>query len=398
MNIQFRNGATPTRFWNVTTDEDVDSATLTLYGDVVSRQPVDVWTGEPDAAQYITPEGFAEDLEKIKNKANITIKINSLGGDVYTALAIHNSLKALAGTKTVIVDGIAASAASVIAMAGDKIKMYAGSLMMIHNVSALLYDWFTIAELKKVIKSFDANERALAAIYDAKTKLGVDAIRGMMDRETWMTGSDAVEKGFADELVQGEGPDVQFSAANRILMVNGIRHNTDGIHVPDIPSIKPMASAGTATAAASQQPVHNPTEGGGTMENIENVEGLRAAYPELVAQIEAEAAAKAVADDRARIQEIEEIQDTIGDAALVASAKFVKPTNAAALALEAMKRAKSAGLEFMKNRAAEQAPAAQVKASATQAEDPAALAAANKADEAKEIERMTNLYKQAFNK
>ena len=381
-----------TRFWNVVTDEKEDSATLTLYGDVVSRHPVDWVTGEPDGAQYICPEDFAEDLEKIKDKREITIKINSVGGDVYTAIAIHNALKALTGIKTVIVDGIAASAASVIAMAGDKIKMYAGSLMMIHNVSALLYDWYTITDLKKIIRSFDAIERAVSAIYDGKTKLGADSIRTLMDRETWMTGAEAVAKGFADELVEGEAPDIAFSASSRLLMVNGVRHNTEGLHVPNLPCIKPLASAATAPAVAQLKPEEDEKEGVKAMDEIKNVEDLRAKFPELVAQIEAEAVAK----DRARIQEIEEIADTIGDAELVASAKFVKPTNAAALALAAMKKQAALGAEFINKRKAEQAPADKVQAAARTEEDPAAIAEATKAQEADAIKNTADLYKKIF--
>ena len=383
---------TAARFWNVVTDEQEDSATITLYGDVVSRHPVDWVTGDPDGAQYICPEDFADDLEKIKDKRAITIKINSVGGDVYTAIAIHNALKALTGIKTVIVDGIAASAASVIAMAGDKIKMYAGSLMMIHNVSALLYDWYTIADLKKFIRNFDAVERAVSAIYDGKTKLGVDSIRALMDRETWMTGAEAVAKGFADELVEGEAPDIAFSASSRLLLVNGVRHNTGGLHVPNLPCIKPLASAATAPAVAQLKPEEDEKEGVKAMDEIKNVEDLRAQFPELVAQIEAEAVAK----DRARIQEIEEIADTIGDAELVASAKFVKPTNAADLALAAMKKQAALGAEFINKRKAEQAPADKVQAAARTEEDPAAIAEATKAQEADAIKNTADLYKKIF--
>lgn len=384
-------GKAPARFWNIAADDGSESATITLYGDVVSARPLK-WTGEPDDGQYITPEGFAEDLATIRDKKAVTIKINSVGGDLYTALAIHNALKELPAQKTVVVDGIAASAASIIAMAGDKVKMFAGSLMMIHNVAGFLCDWFTIADLKKVARGFEACERSAAAIYNAKTGIDETSLRTMMDRETWMTGAEAVAKGFADELIQGEDPEIQFSAANLVLVVNGVRHNAQGLHVPDIPGIKPMASAGTATASAeTEEPEEVPTKGG---EKMNTIEELRAAYPELVAQIEADA----VAADRARIQEIEEIQDTIGDAELIASAKFVKPTNAAALALEAMKRAKASGLEFMKNRVAEQAPAAKVPASASQPGDPATFKDAAKEDEAQAIKNAADLFAKTFNK
>ena len=382
-------GKTPARFWNIVTDDQGDSATLSLYGDVVSRRPTDWMTGEKDDGQYICPEDFAADLEKLKTKSNVTININSSGGDVYTAIAIHNALKSLSAKKTVVVDGIAASAASIIAMAGDTIKMYAGSIMMIHNVSGLLYDWYTIPELKKVIRGFDACERSACAIYGAKTGLEDATIRAMMDKETWMTGEEAVQKGFADEVIDG-ATDIQFNAENHIMVVNGVRHKTDGLHVPALPSIKPLAMAATAPAVVKSQP--ETKEGVEKMEDIKTVNDLRAKFPELCAQIEAEA----VAADRARIKEIEEIQDTIGDAELIASAKFVKPTNAASLALEAMKRAKAQGKQFMEARAEEGKQAAQVKAAVAQPESVEDIKAQTKAQEEQEIKNTAELFKKTF--
>ena len=123
-----------TKFWNVA-KVNGSSAELTLYGDICSEAPRDWWTGEKIDGQYITPEGFLEDLETIKDASNITVKLNSCGGDLYTGIAIHNALKALKGEKTVIVEGIAASAASIIMCAGDNVQVYPGSLIMIHGVS-----------------------------------------------------------------------------------------------------------------------------------------------------------------------------------------------------------------------------------------------------------------------
>ena len=131
--------ATATKFWNVATVGD-DEAEITLYGDVMSRQPTDWWTGEPEPGLYITPEGFMEDLAAVKDKGHITVKLNSCGGDLYTGIAIHNALKALSGEVNVVVEGIAASAASVIMCAGDTVTVYPGSLVMIHGVSVFLWD------------------------------------------------------------------------------------------------------------------------------------------------------------------------------------------------------------------------------------------------------------------
>ena len=178
-----QTAGTPIKFWNVASIGD-DEGEITLYGDVVSRQPVDWWTGEPEPGLYIAPESFMEDLAAVKGKSNITIKINSCGGDLYTGIAIHNAIKGLTGHKVVVVEGIAASAASVIACAGDEVQVYPGSMVMIHGVAGLLYDYYTLADLKKLQKDFDASERAIAEIYHAKTGLEVDQLRSMMTRET----------------------------------------------------------------------------------------------------------------------------------------------------------------------------------------------------------------------
>ena len=178
-----QTAGTPIKFWNVASTGD-DEGEITLYGDVVSRQPVDWWTGEPEPGLYIAPESFMEDLAAVKGKSNITIKINSCGGDLYTGIAIHNAIKGLTGHKVVVVEGIAASAASVIACAGDEVQVYPGSMVMIHGVAGLLYDYYTLADLKKLQKDFDASERAIAEIYHAKTGIEVDQLRSMMTRET----------------------------------------------------------------------------------------------------------------------------------------------------------------------------------------------------------------------
>lgn len=119
---------TPPKFWNVVADERSDTAEIVLYGDIVSQQPVDFWTGQAIEGNYITPEGFLDDLSKCKGKNNLTIRLNSCGGDLFTGIAIHNALKGFNGKKTVIVEGIAASAASVIACAGDEVQVYPGSI------------------------------------------------------------------------------------------------------------------------------------------------------------------------------------------------------------------------------------------------------------------------------
>lgn len=255
-----------TKFWNVASVGE-DEGEITLYGDVMSQQPVDWWTGEPEPGLYITPEGFMEDLAAVKDKGHITVKLNSCGGDLYTGIAIHNALKALSGEVNVVVEGIAASAASVIMCAGDTVTVYPGSLVMIHGVSVVLWDSLNIQDMKQLIKGMDASERAVAEIYNGKTGLGVDTLRGMMTKETWMTGREALDKGFADAIKEDEDdPDMSMSSDRKVLFVNGVRHNVEGLH--NVPGTIPIQKSAKPAArpAANKRPTNKAAkpEGGKT--------------------------------------------------------------------------------------------------------------------------------------
>lgn len=345
---------TAQKFWNIVTNDDLDSAEITLYGDVLSQQPIDWWTGEPEPGMYITPEGFLDDLALIKNKNNITVKLNSCGGDLYTGIAIHNALKGLKGHKTVIVEGIAASAASVIACAGDDVQVYPGSMIMIHGVAGMFWDYMTIGDLKQAIKAFDAAEQAIAEIYHAKTGLEVDALRGMMTKETWMVGQTAVDKGFANTLLGEGGPAMSLSADRKMLLVAGVRHDVSAFR--DIPGDIPVNKGDTAASAAGTNKKARPANKAGVKDeggnNPMTEQELRAQYPELVDSIERAAVEAArteiVNTERARLQAIESIEAQIGDAQLIADAKYGENAcDAAQLALTAMQKQAAQGTAFL---------------------------------------------------
>ena len=289
-----------------------------------------------------------EDLAAVKGKSNITIKINSTGGDLYTGITIHNAIKGLSGHKVVIVDGIAASAASVIACAGDEVQVYPGSMVMIHGVAGLLMDYYTLADLKKLQKDFDASERAIAEIYHAKTGIAVEQLRTMMTRETWMVGQEAIDNGFADTLLEGDGPDVSVSADKQVLLVAGIRHNIKGLH--NVPSTIRINSIHAAPAAGNK-----PTGNGGENRKEDEpmtLEEMRAQHPDLVAQIEQQAVANAIAQERARIEAIDSIAASVGDAQLVRDAKYGESTcTAEQLALKAMQKQAALGAKHLKDTA-----------------------------------------------
>ena len=344
-----RQAAAAPKFWNMASVSD-DEGEITLYGDVLSQQPVDWWTGEPEPGLYITPEGFMEDLAAVKDKSKITVKLNSCGGDLYTGIAIHNALKALPGKVNVVVEGIAASAASVIMCAGDTVTVYPGSLVMIHGVSGLLMDYYNLTDLKKLQKDFDASERAIAEIYHAKTGIAVDQLRSMMTRETWMVGQEAVDNGFANTLIEDEGPAAALSADKKVLLVAGIRHDVGAFR--RIPGAIPVNNSITTAPAAGDKnkPGNKPTN----QKEVKPMTAaeLRAQHGDIIAQIEREAAEEArtnaIAEERARLQAIEEIEASVGDAQLIADAKYgEKPMTAEQLAFAAMKKQAALGTKHL---------------------------------------------------
>lgn len=349
-----------TKFWNVASVGE-DEGEITLYGDVMSQQPVDWWTGEPEPGLYITPEGFMEDLAVVKDKGHITVKLNSCGGDLYTGIAIHNALKALSGEVNVVVEGIAASAASVIMCAGDTVTVYPGSLVMIHGVSVVLWDSLNIQDMKQLIKGMDASERAVAEIYNGKTGLGVDTLRSMMTKETWMTGREALDKGFADAIKEDEDdPDMSMSSDRKVLFVNGVRHNVEGLR--NVPGTIPIQKSAKPAArpAANKRPTNKAAkpEGG---KNHMTLDELKAQEPDLVSQIEQAAVnaaqaqtTDAVTAERQRLAAIDSIAASIPDQQMVHDAKYGdKPCTAQELCFRVMQQSAAAGQQFLTNYAAD---------------------------------------------
>lgn len=346
------------KFWNMASVSD-DEGEITLYGDVMSQQPVDWWTGEPEPGLYITPEGFMEDLVAVKDKSRITVKLNSCGGDLYTGIAIHNALKALSGEVNVVVEGIAASAASVIMCAGDTVTVYPGSLVMIHGVSVMLWDYLNIQDMKQLMKGMDASERAVAEIYNAKTGIAVDTLRSMMTKETWLTGREALDKGFADALKEDENePEMSMSKDKKVLYCNGVHHNIEGLH--NVPGTIPIAAHATPPAAkpgVNKKPTAKAAKPEGGNKPM-TAEEMRAAHPDVVAQIEQDARnaaqtqanADAVTAERQRLEAIDSIAASIPDQQLVHDAKYGdNPCTAQELCFRVMQQSAASGQQFLAN-------------------------------------------------
>lgn len=177
-------------FWQFVKNEAKESE-LILEGVIASESWYD---------DEVSPKQFREELDK--HTGNITVRINSPGGDVFAGVSIMNMLKDREGDVTIIVDGIAASIASVIAMAGDKVIMNTGSMMMIHNAWSMAVG--DSQELRKVADTLDKIGESIMDVYATRTGLTTEQLKTMLNEETWMTAEEAVELGFADEAVEGK--------------------------------------------------------------------------------------------------------------------------------------------------------------------------------------------------
>lgn len=342
--VNTTNKPTVPKFWNMS-EIDTDGAEITLYGEIVSHHPTDWWTGEKSNNLYISPEGFLEDLNKIKGKSKLTIRINSVGGDLYTGMAIYTQLKCLSANKTVIIDGIAASAASLIAMAGDTIKIAAGGTIMIHSPLSKMQGYYNKSSIERVTATLDILASAAAETYATKTKLSVEDIRTLMSAETWFTGREAVEKGFADELLfeEQDKPEISLNKEKTMLLSHGIKMSIAGLcNVPR--HIKVNVENSTP---ADIMPLKNKLTQGGQLK-METVEELKTTYPQLLAQIITEAAAKGAMEERTRLQGIDDIQAAIATPELISEAKYGEhPCTAQELAFKAIQEQVKTGKTFI---------------------------------------------------
>lgn len=201
------------KFWKFENKVSSEGAsTLYLDGDISSV----TWYGDE-----VTPEEFRNELRQMKG--DLTVHINSQGGDVFAGVTIYNALKDYGkGKVTVKVDGLAASIASVVAMAGDEIIMSPGSMMMIHNPWSMGVG--SAEELRRAADTLDEIREAILPIYTDRSGQSEDTVQELMDNETWMTAEKAVELGFADvvQKAKAEQPkeDEQEDKVTNLMMAN----------------------------------------------------------------------------------------------------------------------------------------------------------------------------------
>ena len=175
------------KFWNWIKNSD-DTRILRLEGPIDEES---FWGDE------ITPQMFRDELES--GEGDVTVWINSPGGNVFAAAEIYTMLKDYKGSITVKIDAIAASAASVVAMAGDTVQMSPVAMLMIHDPSTVAMG--NTKDMEKAIEVLEEVKESIINAYAAKSGLTHARIANLMSNETWMNAKKAVELGFADEIL-----------------------------------------------------------------------------------------------------------------------------------------------------------------------------------------------------
>lgn len=230
---------------------DSDETTITIY-DVIGE---DFWTGEG-----VTSKRIAGALRKIGNRS-ITVNVNSPGGDFFEGVAIYNLLKEHEGEVTVRVMGLAASAASVIAMAGDRIEIAETGFMMLHNAWTIVVgNRHDLSGMVDTLQEFDGT---MANLYAKASGAENEVAVKWMDDETWFNGTAAVEAGLADSFLPGdtlkedESPDDKASLRASLILDSALKQSNPNMTrserralLKDVKSGKPSAATnGTSSAA-----------------------------------------------------------------------------------------------------------------------------------------------------
>lgn len=169
-----------------------------LAGDIVDERPLDWWTGEPMEGDYITPKEVREIFEKI-DEDDIELHINSYGGSVFASISIFNYLKSLGKNITTINDGICASGASLIFMVGDERVMPENTMLMIHRAST--FAWGNCNELREQADILEKLDNSTVMVNYKNHFNGTDEeLMELIDKETWLSADECLEKGFCTEV------------------------------------------------------------------------------------------------------------------------------------------------------------------------------------------------------
>lgn len=336
--VQQANQQQENKFWNFIPAAGNKPPELLLYGAISSQQS---WWED-----RVTPGKFNEELAALGDVSEIIVRINSGGGDVFAANAIFTRLKDCSAKITVKIDGWAASAATIIAMAGDTIKIAKNGVFMIHDPAMTVWDTFTAEDFEKMAEELKVIKQSIVNTYAMKSGRDTQDIEQLMSVETWWTGEDAVSNGFCDEIMFD---DVSTAVENSShVVVNSVSLDVSRYKTLPRSLFNSPKNPGCFTNTSAAKTQKKEEQNMATNESITTVEALTAEYPDLVAKI----VSNAKEEERARIKDIKETALN-GFEDIVEDAMFEHPVSAAEVALKIVNEQKKQGGTYLANRDAD---------------------------------------------
>lgn len=324
-------------FWSFRAAADDNAAPeLILYGDIASE----TWWGDE-----VTPRQFTEELSALGTVPEIVVRINSGGGDVFAANAIYTRLKDNPAKITVKIDGWAASAATIVAMAGDVIEIPANGVFMVHDPSMGLLGYFNEADLVKLTDEIKVIKQSIVNGYALKTGKPADEIAAIMSAESWYDGKQAVDAGFCDKLMFEDAKNSVENTAK--VVVNSVSMDLTRYEKMPVSLLNRLTAhtsggfSNTPTPKNTEKERKNMPE----IKDIKTVDDLKATFPDLTKQIEE----TATATERKRIQDIEDVA-LAGFENIVADAKFKNPIAAGDVAKAIVAEQKKQGGKYIQDR------------------------------------------------
>ena len=329
------------KFWNVMKNDEEKSAELILYGSI----------GSDEYWDDISDKAFKQDIENLGDVENITLHINSPGGSVFSAVAIANTLKNHKAKITANIDGLAASAATIITSACDTVKMPKNALFMIHNPITFAYG--NNQDMQKTLEMLNKVKNSIIETYLNKAKTDKETLSELMDNETWMNAEEAKEYGFIDEILD---ENVEKEVIENKLIINNMAFDISRFknfkekknREPRVINISVNSTGSPEEIADKFRDILNLTENqkneGGNM----TLEELKNKFPELYNQIFNEGKEAGITKERERMREIDNL-DVSNYSELVENAKYNEPVEASVLAVNILNKQKEERIQKLQN-------------------------------------------------
>ena len=329
------------KFWNLVENDEEKSAELILYGSI----------GSDEYWDDISDKAFKQDIENLGDVENIILHINSPGGSVFSAVAIANTLKNHKAKITANIDGLAASAATIITSACDIVKMPKNALFMVHNPITFAYG--NNQDMQKTLEMLNKVKNSIIETYLNKAKTDKETLSELMDNETWMNAEEAKEYGFIDEILD---ENVEKEVIENKLIINNMAFDISRFknfkekknREPRVINISVNSTGSPEEIADKFRDILNSTENqkneGGNM----TLEELKNKFPELYNQIFNEGKEAGITKERERMREIDNL-DVSNYSELVENAKYNEPVEASVLAVNILNKQKEERIQKLQN-------------------------------------------------